>query len=147
VKFGWGKGLLVSYLVFMVVILATVAFSFTMDVNLVSDNYYERELKHQYEIDKLNRYAQLPEKINFVVSADKLKISFPKIFSEEQISGKIIFFRPDDSKKDISVKISTDDSLNHEVPLSAVAKGLWKISVDWQVKNVAYLTIKNLMVN
>jgi len=147
VKFGWGKGLLVSYLVFMVVILATVAFSFTMDVNLVSDNYYERELKHQYEIDKLNRYAQLPEKINFVVSADKLKISFPKIFSEEQISGKIIFFRPDDNNKDFSVKISTDDSLNHEVPLSAVAKGLWKISVDWQVKNVTYLTIKNLMVN
>lgn len=146
-KFGWGKGLLVSYLVFMVVILATVAFSFTMDVNLVSDNYYERELKHQYEIDKLNRYAQLPEKINFVVSADKLKISFPKIFSEEQISGKIIFFRPDDNNKDFSVKISTDDSLNHEVPLSAVAKGLWKISVDWQVKNVTYLTIKNLMVN
>jgi len=147
VKFGWGKGLLVSYLVFMVVILATVAFSFTMDVNLVSDNYYERELKHQYEIDKLNRYAQLPEKINFVVSADKLKISFPKLFGLEQISGKIIFFRPDDSKKDFSVKISTDDSLNHEVPLSAVAKGLWKISVDWQVKNVTYLTIKNLMVN
>lgn len=145
-KFNWGKGLFLTYLTFVILILAAVLFAFTFDINLVADNYYERELNHQEEIDKANRAAVLPEKVLFLQTNSSLKISFPKIFGNNKIYGNIIFFRPDDSRKDFNISISLNDSLQQEIPLTTLKKGLWKVSVDWKVNNISYLSTKNIMV-
>lgn len=146
-KISWGSGLLLTYLAFMAIILAAVFFSFTQDVNLVADNYYERELTHQQEIDKTKRAEVLPEKVLFVQTDSSLVISFPNIFGSNKIKGKVRFYRPDDNQEDFVKTIVLNDSFQQEVLLTSLKKGLWKVSVDWFVNDISYLSTKNLMVN
>lgn len=146
-KISWGSGLLLTYLAFMAIILSAVFFSFTQDVNLVSDNYYERELTHQQEIDKAKRADVLSEKVLFLQTDSSLVISFPNIFGSNKIKGKVRFYRPDDNQEDFEKTIVLNDSFQQEVLLTSLKKGLWKISVDWFVNDVSYLSTKNLMVD
>ncbi|GAB4135597.1 MAG: hypothetical protein Fur0015_08390 [Ignavibacteriales bacterium] len=145
-KFNWGFGISAIYIGFVLLMLALVGFSFSFDVNLVADNYYEKEIRHQTEIDKQNRYERLPEKIFITLQDSSLLIKFPKIFKKEFVSGQIYFSRDDNSKYDFSIPINLNDSLTQNISLSKVRKGFWRIAVDWRNNSITYLTEKKIMV-
>ena len=107
-KLSWGKGIFAAYAIFMVIVLGTVAFTTTVDVDLVADDYYEQELKYQDEIDKKNRTNNLTEQIEIILEKENLKLTYPKLIAGN-ISGKINFYRPSDQKLDFAVDIKTDN--------------------------------------
>jgi len=145
-KLNWGKGIFAVYSVFMIVVLGTVAFTTTVDVDLVADDYYEQEIKYQNEIDKKNRTNKLTEQVEITVGNENVKISYPKIFSEN-ISGEINFYRPSDEKMDFSLDIKIDSTVSQLIPLVKLAKGLWKVKVDWRHFNQDYLNEKIIVIN
>jgi hypothetical protein len=53
-KFNWGTGIVLSFIIFAASILMIVLFPFNQKADLVSDNYYEREIKFQEQIDKMS---------------------------------------------------------------------------------------------
>ena len=55
INFNWGTGILITIIVFMIITLGTVFTFMNEKVDLVTDNYYKKELKYQKQIDKLNR--------------------------------------------------------------------------------------------
>lgn len=145
-KLNWGKGIFAAYTVFMIVVLGTVAFTTTVDVDLVADDYYEQEIKYQNEIDKKNRTNQLTEQVDVILEKENVKISFPKN-SYEYISGKINFYRPSDEKLDFSLDIKIDSTVSQIIPRGKLAKGLWKVKVDWRHFNQEYLNEKIIVIN
>jgi hypothetical protein len=146
-KFNWGTGIFAAYIGFVLLILAAVVFAFTIDVNLVADNYYEKELQHQTEIDKEERTAKLPQQIVITQNNNFISLRFPKIFNPSFISGTIYFSRNDNSKKDFSLPVSINDSLSQFISTEKLSAGLWRIKIDWRANSTTYLTTKNLMVN
>ena len=46
-KLNWGKGIFITYALFFVMIMSVVVYMSSLDVNLVTEDYYEKELKHQ----------------------------------------------------------------------------------------------------
>ena len=145
-KLNWGMGIFAAYVVFMIIVLGTVAFTTTVDVNLVADDYYEQELKYQNEIDKKERTNQLAEQVAIKLQNENLKISYPKLFASN-ISGKINFYRPSDQKLDFALDIKTDTTGLQFVPIQKLAKGFWKIKVDWLYSGKEYLNEKNIVIN
>ena len=146
-KFNWGTGIFAVYIGFVLLILAAVIFAFTIDVDLVADNYYEKELLHQTEIDKADRASKLTQQINFSQYNDSVILRFPKIFSQNLISGTIFFSRDDNSEKDFFIPVTFDDSLSQVIPTKNLLPGLWRVKIDWRVNSTTFLTQKNLMVN
>ncbi|PJA96383.1 MAG: hypothetical protein CO129_06830 [Ignavibacteriales bacterium CG_4_9_14_3_um_filter_34_10] len=146
-KFNWGTGIFAVYIGFVLLILAAVIFAFTIDVDLVADNYYEKELLHQTEIDKADRASKLTQQINFSQYNDSVILRFPKIFSQNLISGTIFFSRDDNSEKDFFIPVTLDDSLSQVIPTKNLLPGLWRVKIDWRVNSTTFLTQKNLMVN
>jgi hypothetical protein len=146
-KISWGLGIAVSYIGFVILIIAITLYAHTIDVNLVADNYYEQEIKYQDQINKIARSKSLPEPITVKLEKDSIKIAFPSFFNRESVRGNILLFRPSDYTNDVLYKISLDNSNTQNISVSNLQSGLWKLKVDWQVDNIEYYNENIFMVN
>ena len=146
-KFSWGKGIFIFYALFLVVILSIVVYISSIDVNLVTEDYYEKELNHQEQIDKEARTSQLPEKLKITVTENQINFIFPSLFKPYEISGLVQFYRPSDAKQDFSVSVEVNDSLEQTISTASIQKGYWRIKVDWSVEEKEYFNEKLVMVN
>ena len=138
-KSKWGIGLFILYGGFVLFMLTLVLYVSFQDMQLVEKDYYKKDLAYHDQIDKRERAQDFRDKmkIDFLPGEEKIMIQFsPKISGE--ISGVIRFFRPDGAEKDFQVAVDVD-SLNIQfVPSRAMARGLWRIKIDWMVDSVEY---------
>ena len=88
-KVNW-KALIASvYISFVSMILLLVGMSAGQKIDLVTDHYYEEELKFQGKIDKLQRAAELTEPLSWQIKDNALQIRYPATFADSSISGQI----------------------------------------------------------
>lgn len=146
-KFSWGIGIALSYVLFVVIIVSLVIFSSTKDVNLVTDEYYADELKYQDQIEKVKRTGSLSDELAISTDINYIQIQFPPIFANSQINGEILFYRPSDRKKDFLVNIELNEDNKLVVRKSGIDKGLWKIKINWSAGDQEYYNEKILMID
>ncbi|MFH1196264.1 MAG: FixH family protein [bacterium] len=146
-KMNWGKGIALTYILFIVVVLIMVAFSFTKEVNLVTDDYYEKEIKYQEQIEKLENTEQLAEKPEIKIVNRQIEVIFPSVFNPFDVSGDIHFYRPADNKNDRTVELNLDGNSIQKIPIENMARGLWKIKIDWLAKDKKYYLEKIVIIN
>jgi len=133
-KISWGTGIVIAIVVFMVITVATVIFMMNQDVDLVSEDYYEKGIKYQQQIDKENRSQNLKENVKMEWTGNMFEISFPEEYDSQSITGEILFYRPSDSKKDFKLPLSLTDR-NQVIPVSGLQKGLWRVQLNWSLNN------------
>jgi len=131
-KFHWGTGLAVVFLIFAVGILIMVRISMNREVDLVSDDYYQQELRHQDQIESQRRSNELSEHPSIRVTPSQVSLRLPRTFSPESTSGTLTFYRPADQHKDFVVALKLDSTNTQFVPTSSLQKGLWKLKVRWE---------------
>ena len=68
---------------------------------------------------------------------DGNKVSL-KDFIGKKTTGKIILFRPSDAKKDLSMPLLLDSSLQQGIPLEKLSRGSWRIQIRWQCEGKDY---------
>jgi hypothetical protein len=73
----YGKRIIVAYAIFILGIASLVFISMRQKIDLVTDNYYEKEIKYQDEIDKKNRTNLLKEKLLITRTGNEIFIKFP----------------------------------------------------------------------
>lgn len=144
IKFNWGLGILLSIILFMTASLIAVFFMMNRDVDLVANNYYEKEIKYQNQIDMEKRTSELNEKINVRVSNKTLFVSFPDTV---KITGQLYFYRPSDYKKDFTIPISLDNKREQSVDVSNLLKGYWRLKVSWIMNNNEYYSEQPVYIN
>jgi hypothetical protein len=127
----WGYKIAILYGGFVVVVLASVFFAMTQKVDLVTDNYYEKELKYQEQINKSQRTKALKEKTNIEVSLSGIKLKFPVLPDKNTPNDYILLYRPSDPSKDIKLNISTDSFGFQYIPAEKISKGFWKVKLSW----------------
>lgn len=146
-KINWGTGIVIAFVLFISFIMY---FVINMTVNkkydhdLVTDDYYQKELKHQDEIDKLNNAKKLKENISWRKTEEGLEIRFPKDLEPQKITGKVFLYRPSNQKLDSEITISLSDNIML-IPKTKLLDGRWNIFVDWQYKGVSYLYKKDIV--
>ena len=102
-KFNWGTGIVLSFIIFALSIAFIIVFPFNQKVDLVTDDYYQKELKYQEQIDKNSRTKLLDDQLTLIQNKKTLEIQYPRDYGK--ISGEINFYRPSDSGKDFSKEI------------------------------------------
>ena len=131
----WGKSIALFYVLFVIAILSVVAFAFTQDVNIISDDYYQQEIAYESQIEKLKNTAELVEKPTIVLKGNYIEVTFPK---ELNPKGTILFFRPSDGSKDKRVPISLGANGTQQIDFSTEIAGLWKAKLNWSQGNEQY---------
>ncbi|MBU0559310.1 MAG: FixH family protein [Bacteroidetes bacterium] len=146
-KISWGTAIAAVYIIFLVVVLGTVAFTSTQDVNLVTENYYEKELMHQQQINKIERTKALPSQLEITLRENHILIRYPSIYNYTEFGGKIHFYRPSDESNDFVISVKTDSTMTQLIPTKILLRGLWKLKIDWSAGNSEYFNEEIIMVN
>ena len=144
IKWNWGWGIFLSIVLFMVTIIIIVATMMNREVDLVTDKYYDKEIKYQQQIDKEKRTAELNENVNIEYKGNFLSLTFPK---DEKTTGNLYFYRPANLHKDFRVPINLDNNFSQLLDVSKLDKGLWKLQINWSINKKDYYTEKTLMLN
>jgi hypothetical protein len=141
----WGIKILIVYVVFIAGILLMVFKSSTQKSDLVTTDYYAKELKYQEKIDEMNRVAALSAPVEYVIKDNSLIIAFPKDFAGKKLVGEVILYCPSDENKDIKKSFSLqDESLQLNLP--AVNSGLYELHLSWQDGGVTYYFEKKIFI-
>ncbi len=133
----WGTKILIVYVAFIAGILFMVFKSSTQNTDLVTTDYYTKELKYQEKIDEIKRTATLLAPVAYSIKDNSLSILFPKDFAGKKLVGEAVLYCPSDEKKDIKKIFSLiDETLQMAIP--AGSKGLYELHISWQDGGVSY---------
>ena len=141
IKLSWPTGIILALGAFIIFILSFVykaTFMPEYDHELVSDEYYNDELKYQEEIDKLKRAAGLEENVSIKKVATGLLMTFPSEFDFKQIKGSISFKRLSNQNIDFSFPIALNSN-QFLLKDDKLVDGRWDIKIEWQVDGKTYL--------
>ena len=148
-KFSWPIGIVLFYGIFVVLLVSFVIFTTFNKVDLVSDDYYAQELNYQQHIDRVERTKSLDQGlfINYDMKEKKIEVQFPTSIPAENITGKIVFFRPSDAILDHNTSIQVGPGGRQTLDISNLNKGMWRIKIFWQVLQQEYFNEKSILVN
>ncbi|MEZ4904912.1 MAG: FixH family protein [Spirosomataceae bacterium] len=135
-KISWGTGIWAFYGLFVLMILGMVGMSLVQKIDLVTDNYYEEELRYQDKIDKVANTQQLATPLEWKTTAQGIKIVYPNDL--KGISGIVYFYCPADNSKDFKVNIQPDGTNSQFISTQKAAKGRYKMQIDWQANDKGY---------
>lgn len=146
-KFHWGVGIIIAFAVFLIISFATIFYFMNQKVDLVTDNYYEKTLTYQTEIDEAARSETFDEKIALIYSDKFLTISFPDSLVSKVKDGELYFYRPSDSGKDFKSPFNLNEEGKSSLNLSNLEKGYWRVHLRWITNNSSYSIERTLMIN
>jgi len=146
-KFNWGTGIVLAFILFISFIMY---FVISMNTNkkynhdLVSEEYYQLELEFQNDINKEKNALTLVQNIQWEKSEKGLVVLFPKEIDFKEVTGKVFLYRPSNKQLDFETTISLSD-YNLLIPDKRLLDGRWNIKVDWQYKGKSYLYKKEIV--
>lgn len=138
IKFNWGTGIVISMLIFMLATTGMMILFINQKVDLVTDNYYDKELKFQQQIDKINNTNNLEEKVELKFDGNLVSVTFPQSYNVLKPEGELFFYRPSDNKKDFKIPLSIDSTGMQVVPVATLEKGFWKVQLHWSMQSLEY---------
>ena len=133
----WGYKIIGVFAVFITGIIYLVVSSFSQNIDLVTTDYYEEELKYHTTIDATTRANALSAKMKCSVSNDTLFIEFPAEMKNIVVNAEVWLYFIADKKKDIKKTIETS---NGEIllPLTSTNKGLHDVKISWLAAGEQY---------
>lgn len=114
-----------TFIAFGAFIIRFVVLSHDTKVNLVSDDYYAKEVAFQDQIE-INK-ASLPfvNAYNVTENEDQLSISYAKEL--QGMEGEVMFYRPADHDMDFRLKLSLNMKAKMVIKTDQVPAGYWKV--------------------
>ena len=148
-KFNWGHKVFLLYLLFMIMIGILVYKSTNQKLDLVSEDYYDKAVKYQNQINNIQNTEALADKpaSSFNKNENVVEIKFPNNFINAQIKGTLFFFKPDNANLDFSVNIELNENNIQKIPANKLSRGNWKIKTNWKANKTSYYQEETIFIN
>lgn len=140
----WGYKILFVYIAFIAGILFMVFKSSLQRFDLVTEDYYAKELKYQDKIDEMNRVSALSAPVKYEFKGKFLVIEFPNDFAGKKLVGEAVLYCPADETRDIKKRFSVQDE-PLVLPVSGVKNGLYELHLGWQDGGITYYFEKKIL--
>lgn len=127
----WGVKIIIAFSIFCLATIGMVIFFMNQKVDVVTENYYEKELKYQDQIDRISRTKALKDTLKIENTGKELIVKFPN--TPDKVKGKdfIHIYRPSDQSLDVKIPIITDSTNSQVVSTERLQKGYWKVQINW----------------
>jgi hypothetical protein len=146
-RLSWGTGIVIGIIVFITLSVTMTVIFMTQDVSLVSDNYYEKSLSYQDEIDKQSRTNSLDEKVNINFNGEIITVLFPSTYLSQNISGEIYFYRPSNSSLDFKMPLDLNEEGKQIILVNNFEKGFWRLKLNWTMNGNNYYNERAITIN
>jgi nitrogen fixation protein FixH len=140
-KFNWGTGIVISFVVFIGFILIMVYMMSTnkkYNYDLVTEEYYKKELLYQEEIDAEENISLLSKKIKIIRTDNGLLVVFPEEIKQSEIKGSVFLYRPSNKRLDFEIPLDLSES-TILIPKDRLLDGRWNIIIKWKANGIEYL--------
>ena len=141
----WGYKILVVYGIFVLGIMFMVFKSSSQKMDLVTSDYYGKELKYQQIIDQTGRANELSEQVRYEIKDNVLQVFFPKDFAGKTVSGSVELYYPADENKDVKKDFSLQDT-TFSMVISSANKGLHELHISWKADGKDYYLEKKIFI-
>ena len=110
IKWNFGTGIVIFLIVFMAFMLTMVYKCGQVKTELVSADYYDKEINYQKQIDRTNNASKLKENISLIFNkaSSVFIINYPGEIKPNEISGEINFYKPDNQYADFKLNIKPE---------------------------------------
>jgi hypothetical protein len=145
-KINWGTGIVLAFIGFISFIMF---FVFRMNTDdranhdLVTEEYYKKELAFQKEIDAEKEANELSFPLQIEIAEEGLQIEFPKDMDPAKITGTVSLYRPSNKHLDFDLPISLSNA-HLLIPDKRLLDGRWDISIRWSYEGKDYLVKKSM---
>jgi hypothetical protein len=139
-KNNWATYITITMLLFMTFIGVLVVKTYSVNTELVSEDYYKQEIAYQSKIDNMANLKHDTATVSHVFTDSELVLSFPK-----SAKGTIEFYRPSDASKDLIVPLQLSMTNEQAFRKELFIKGLYKMKLDWESDGKRYYMEEDLM--
>jgi hypothetical protein len=124
----WPKLIVAAFTGFALFIGNMVRQAMQTDVDLVSKDYYQKELAYQNHIDQVKATRQLTDQVTIThaAAAEQLSVVFPAGSQVAPVKGQVRFFRPSDARLDFNLPLKLNQQGQQHIRTTALAKGRWQ---------------------
>lgn len=140
-KINWGWGItigMVAFISFIMFFVITMITGDKYDYDLVSEEYYEKEMLYQNEIDAEENLDLLSASITGEKTEKGWLLHFPDDFKGEKLDGTVHLYRTSNKQLDFKLPLQLENS-DFLVPDNKMLSGRWNITIDWQHDGKDYL--------
>jgi hypothetical protein len=137
-KFNWGWGIFIVLMLFFGTIIFRIILSLGIEDDVITKDYYHKELNYEKEIQKQKNTNQLTEKVLLSQTGNFILITFPKAFNYNTIQGNVQFYCPSKTNKDLLFKIEPDTNNIQKFSISNFSEKRYQVKVDWTSDSISY---------
>ena len=137
-KLNWGWGIAIFLSGFISFILFFLFQALSFDGDLVADDYYDKELKHQETIDAQSNFKDLGEEISILMLDEYVQVALPKL---KDYKGELHVYRPSNAQLDRNYPIEGEKI---HIPRSDLEQGNYQLKISWTSSGKAYYAEKTL---
>jgi hypothetical protein len=125
----WGWKIFLVFMGFVGLVLFMVFSALNQEFHLVADNYYEKEINYQGEMDMIRNARALKEQV---------------IIEYQSVNQTVVFTYPAEHKDDRVFAIASDESGRQTISVKTFKKGLWQVKINWTYGATGFQEEKNL---
>ena len=144
----WLWGLTLGILVFISFYIGLAVWAYQRDVDLVYDNYYDKDIVFEQQIRRVERTDALPIKplLHYDQQAESLTVFFSPAMQQPAPQGEILLFRPANLQHDRTFSLELLGDSLQTIQLPDLDLGLWRIKLSWASGGLEYYLEQPLMV-
>ncbi len=144
----WPLGIGIVVVLFVLSLIVFLVFALNQRVNLVEDDYYEKDLRYQQQIERIQRTrkeAAQPE-VRYIKTSRQLYLRFRLKNDPQSLEGTLHIFRPSDSRMDRKIPLKLNAQAIQFINLSDLPPGYWKLKLDWVNGGAEYYHEQDLII-
>jgi len=136
-KLNWGSKVALLYISFVALIIILVTASMKQDFQLVSPDYYQKELKHQQVLDAGKNQSKLSKAVQCQLHDQYLLLEFPDEFKNKAVKGTLQFYAAANNKFDKNVPLNLSEN-KMIIDLTDFGKTTYTLKINWESENQNY---------
>ncbi len=129
-----------GFFIIAIIFIATfIAFAVRQREDLVSADYYEREVGYQKQLDTMNRSQSFADTtvVTFQPTQQVIVITLP-VAQSKGATGSIHLYRPSDARMDRELPLALSTDGTQRLDARKLSDGLWKVRVKWIANGQEY---------
>lgn len=134
----WGHKITVVFIIFAIGMLTLVIKSMRTRIDMVTPDYYAAEVKYQQNIDAQVNAQRLSLPVNISQQADSIEITFPAEMHGKTLNGTVHFYRPSDSRRDLTLPLLLNDAGKLSVSRRLFDKGNYRLKMQWEADGTSF---------
>jgi nitrogen fixation protein FixH len=134
----WPYALMAFFGVLITAIASMITFALRQDDQLVSGDYYEQELHHQQQIERVRRTQAFAGQVSVEYAGGEITVVLPAAHARQQPTGSVQLYRPSDARLDRDVKLAVNAAGRQQIDARGLRPGLWRVRVTWTAGTEEY---------